>query len=128
MTAAAVAALMPQPGQALEDIDGLWRSPPRASGAWIAVRVGPCAGAPTQRCGVVVGAHDGANPDVVGERVLRGLERQEDGSWAEGKIVRPVEGEVYRSRVRLAGPDAIRVEACAVIGLMCRDRTWTRLE
>ncbi len=128
MTAAVIAALLPQPGRAIEDIDGLWRSPPRKSGAWITVRVGPCAGAPAQRCGVVEGAHDGANPEVVGDLVLRGLEPQEDGSWAEGRIVRPIEGTAYRSRVHLAAPEMLRVEGCAILGLVCRDQTWTRIE
>ncbi len=125
---AVAAALVPKPGCAIEDIDGLWRSPPRESGAWITVRVGPCAGAPAQRCGIVEGAYDGANPSIVGDVVLRGLELQEDGSWAEGKIVRPIEGTAYRSSVRLAGPDVIRVEGCAMLGLICRDQTWTRTE
>jgi uncharacterized protein (DUF2147 family) len=122
------ATVMAQQPAGATTIDGLWRSPPRASGAWIAVRVGPCAGTPEQRCGVVESAHDGANPQVVGEPVLLGLERQDDGSWAEGKIVRPIEDEVYRSRLRLAGPDVIHVEGCAMLGLICRDQTWTRIE
>jgi uncharacterized protein (DUF2147 family) len=109
-------------------IDGLWRSPPRASGAWITVEVGPCPGAPEQRCGTVRGAHDGANPEVVGEQVLRGLERQADGSWAEGRIIRPIEGKVYSSQIRLAGEDTLRVEGCALLGLVCKDQIWTRME
>lgn len=123
---AAIAMLQHPAGAAT--IDGLWRSPTRESGAWITVRVGPCADAPEQRCGVVEGAHDGANPEVVGEAVLLGLERQGDGVWAEGKIIRPIEDEVYRSKLRLAGPDVVHVEGCMIAGLICRDQTWTRIE
>jgi uncharacterized protein (DUF2147 family) len=123
----AATALAQQPAQAAT-IDGLWRSPPRKSGAWITVRVGPCDGAPEQRCGVVESAHDGANPEVVGEHVLLGLERRPDGSWADGRIVRPNKGTVYSSQIRLAGEDTLQVEGCAILGLVCRDQTWTRME
>jgi uncharacterized protein (DUF2147 family) len=121
------ATLAQQPAEAAA-IDGLWRSPTRESGAWITVRVGSCEDAPQQRCGVVEGAHDGANPEVVGEQVLRGLERQPDGSWAEGRIIRPIEGTVYHTRIRLAGEDVLQVQGCALLGLICKDQTWTRME
>ncbi len=129
VAAAAIAlAGLAQAAAAAEAIDGLWRSPPRDSGAWITVRIQPCEGAPDQRCGVVTAAHDGANQEVVGERVLSGLEQQPDGSWAEGRIIRPIEGEVYNARLRLAGNDVIEVEGCMLAGLTCRDQRWTRIE
>ena len=62
---------------------------------------------------------DDRDPVVGLAQVLRGLERQSDGSWAEGKIIRPIEDEVYRTEIRVAGDDTLKVEGCAMLGLVC---------
>jgi uncharacterized protein (DUF2147 family) len=127
MLGAATMALAQQAGAAT--IDGLWRPPPRADGAWITVRIGPCPENPRQRCGHVAGAYDGAPPKIVGVEVVIGLERQEDGSWAEGRIDRQVEGTFYRSRLTLLGDDTVRVVGCVLLGgLNCEEQLWTRIE
>lgn len=107
--------------------DGLWRTEPRPNGGYLVVRIGPCDEVPEQRCGTVAGARAGARPDIVGEPILRGMKRLGPSDWADGEIIRPGEGTVYRSRMRLADEDSLEVRGCALGGLVCGRQVWTRL-
>ena len=108
------------------DVSGLWRTEPKENGAYITVRIGPCPHAAEERCGWVQGVYGGARPDIVGDEILRGMEPVGKGRWDRGEIVRPGRGDVYRSRMELAG-DELRVEGCVVGGLFCGGQTWTRV-
>lgn len=109
-----------------ESIDGVWKTEPRKSGAYITVRIAPCTTAPEQRCGTIAGAYAGARPDMVGDSILRGLQPQGDGHWAKGEIIRPGKGSVYSSELTVAG-DELEVKGCAVGGLFCGSQIWTRV-
>ena len=108
-------------------IDGVWKTEPRESGAYITVRIGPCRDGAETRCGTIEGAHAGARPDIVGDRILRGLEPTAEGEWTGGTIIRPGEGTEYRSRVTLTGDARLEVEGCVIGGLICRGQTWRRV-
>jgi uncharacterized protein (DUF2147 family) len=109
-----------------DPVDGTWRSPPRASGAYLIVEIGPCADAPAKRCGVVVSAHNGARPEAVGRQVIRGMELQPDGTW-QGEVIHALKGHVYNSRVVPAGRNVMRVQGCVVGELICTTQEWTRV-
>jgi uncharacterized protein (DUF2147 family) len=109
-----------------DPVDGTWRSPPRTSGAYLIVEIGPCADAPAKRCGVVVSAHNGARPETVGRQVIRGMELQPDGTW-QGEVIQPLKEQVYKSRVVPAGRNVMRVQGCVIGGLICTTQEWTRV-
>ncbi|MGF1551800.1 MAG: DUF2147 domain-containing protein [Paracoccaceae bacterium] len=106
-------------------VDGLWRTEPRASGAFISVRIAPCPDAPDKRCGVVVGSHNGAPAEIVGDPIIEGMEPRGTNRWGGGEIIRPGRGTRYASEMELVG-DALRVKGCAVAGLFCGAQVWTR--
>ena len=105
------------------DVTGLWATEPRTSGAYITVRITPCASDRQKRCGRVAGAHGGARPDIVGEKILRGMSPQDDGSWGGGEILRPGKDEAYSSKLRRTDA-GLEVQGCVIGGLICRSQIW----
>ncbi|MBY8978214.1 DUF2147 domain-containing protein [Rhodobacteraceae bacterium NNCM2] len=109
------------------DVSGVWRTEARSNGSYITVKIHPCNTDVLHRCGEVVGAHAGARPELVGERLLRGLKPQDDGTWSDGEIVSPKDGKAYRSKLRLIDSDQLEVLGCVAGGLICSGQTWTRV-
>lgn len=107
------------------DIEGVWRTEPRASGAFISVRIEPCAYAPEKRCGTVIGSHNGAPSDIVGDPILNGMEHRGGNRWGGGEIIRPGRGTRYSSELELTG-EGLRVKGCVAGGLFCGAQIWTR--
>ncbi|MEM9010736.1 MAG: DUF2147 domain-containing protein [Pseudomonadota bacterium] len=110
-----------------EGIDGVWQSEPRPNGGYITVEIGPCAEAPEQRCGIIVGAKTNRRESIVGRRLLSGLQRESDAVWVDGLIRRPTGTGTYRSNLSVEG-DQLRVEGCAVGGLFCQSQHWHRVQ
>ncbi|MEM9099688.1 MAG: DUF2147 domain-containing protein [Pseudomonadota bacterium] len=108
------------------EVSGVWLTEPRSNGAYISVQIFPCQINPEQRCGKVVGAHGGARPDLIGEPILRGLMRNEEDGWTDGKIISPKSGDEYHSNIRLVDADTLEVEGCVAGGLICSGQEWTR--
>lgn len=106
------------------------------------VRIEPCAGEPQRLCGTIVWSyrppqappgplHDVNNSDptlrsrpILGLPLLRDFVPDGPDSWSGGTIYDPEGGKTYRSRMRLVGPDQLRVEGCVLF--VCRGQTWTR--
>ena len=63
---------------------------------------------------------------IVGLRVLTGLSDAGGGRWDGGTAYNPEDGQIYRARIEIAGPDTLEIEGCAL--LFCETRTWTRIE
>lgn len=108
------------------DIDGLWRSPDDEEGSYITVRVSACEATSEERCGIVIGAYEGANPATIGQKVVRDMELGEDGIW-RGEIYQPLEDDTYYSRIELVSNDVMNVDGCIIGGLICKTQRWTRL-
>jgi uncharacterized protein (DUF2147 family) len=95
------------------------------------VRLGPCGNAV---CGVVVDASEhakdtarkGGTPHLVGTRILSGLRPAGDGSF-KGQVFDPKRNIHAPATVRMLGPDALSVEGCAFLGLVCKEQRWTRV-
>jgi uncharacterized protein (DUF2147 family) len=121
---ASVTGTPPAAATGTAEVSGVWATEPRDNGAYITVRISPCREDAAMRCGVIVGAHAGARPDIVGETILRGLEQQEDGSWAGGEIIRPGKGTAYRSALKRV-EEGLEVTGCGVGGLVCRSQLWS---
>ncbi|MEM1343034.1 MAG: DUF2147 domain-containing protein [Pseudomonadota bacterium] len=124
---ALVLAVLAAAPAAAEGVDGLWRTERQPSGAYIQIRIGPCDGEPDQRCGVIEGAYAGARRDIVGDEILRGMKRRGPDMWAEGEIIRPGQGTVYSSMMRLTDDGALEVKGCLVGGFFCGGQTWARV-
>lgn len=107
-------------------IDGLWINPAQS----VAIRIAPCA---ERLCGTVVWATDKAKQDarkgtdaLVGSALLTDLKPRGDG-WA-GKLFIPDLDRRANAKVRLAGPDELRVSGCAIGRTLCKSQRWTRIE
>ncbi len=108
-----------------EDVTGVWKTKPRSGGAYITVKIAPCATNRTERCGTVVGAYHGARPEMIGEEMLKGLKPQENGTWSDGEIINPKSGEAYHSKLKRLSADTLEVKGCVVGGLICSGQDWT---
>ncbi|MCI0600456.1 MAG: DUF2147 domain-containing protein [Beijerinckiaceae bacterium] len=99
------------------------------------VRIEECG---SNLCGVVSAAKnandtDRKNPNprlrgrpIVGLPVLLDMKPVERNLW-EGRIYNAKNGQTYIASISLDNPQKLRVEGCAFGGLICGNRTWTRV-
>jgi uncharacterized protein (DUF2147 family) len=119
-----------------------------AEGVWLVqggdakVRIGACAGAPAQLCGVIVWMdaprdeqgqpkHDAHNPDpalrgrpLLGLQMISGFHATGPGQWEGGRIYDPHNGTSYDSKLRVAEDGRLKVSGC--VSFLCKTQTWTR--
>lgn len=122
-----LAAAMPAMATAEPGLTGQWKNPKGS----VIVRLGPCGNA---ICGVVVDASEhakdtarkGGTPNLIGTRILSGLRPAGDGSF-RGHAFDPKRNIHAPATVRMLGPDALSVEGCALLGLVCKEQRWTRV-
>jgi uncharacterized protein (DUF2147 family) len=108
-------------------LSGQWKNPKGS----VVVRLGPCGNA---ICGVVVGASDhakdsarkGGTPNLVGTRILWGLRPAGDGTF-KGQAFDPKRNIHAPATVRLVSHNALEVQGCAFLGLLCKEQRWTRV-
>lgn len=112
------------PAAATEPIEGVWSNPLRS----VTVRVGPCG---ETFCGTVIRAGDSATAAaarhgtrLVGTQLLSGL-RARGGKW-RGKIFVPDHGIHASANLSMVGADRMRIEGCAMGGMVCRAQLWAR--
>jgi uncharacterized protein (DUF2147 family) len=123
---ALLAATLPVLAAAQAPLTGQWTNPKGS----VVVRLVPCGSA---MCGVVVHASEhakesarkGGTPNLVGTRILTGLRPSGDGSF-KGQVFDPKRNIHAPATVRMLGPDALSVEGCAFLGLVCKEQRWTR--
>jgi uncharacterized protein (DUF2147 family) len=121
------------------EVVGIWLSPK----ADTRVRISPCGSA---LCGNIVWLKspndpqtgeplaDRNNPDpanrnrpILGMQIITDLKPgHAAGEWT-GKVYSPNDGEIHDASFSMDGPNGIKMEACMMAGLMCRTRTWTRV-
>jgi len=110
-------------------------------GEWLAeggearIRIEECG---KNLCGVVSAAKnanetDRKNPNprlrsrpILGLPVLIDMKPVERNLW-EGRIYNAKNGQTYMASISLDDPQTLRVEGCAFGGLICGDRSWTRV-
>ena len=119
-----IALVLASPAAATEPIEGIWSNPLRS----VTVRVGPCG---VSFCGTVIRAGDEAaaaaarhGTRLVGSQLLSGLKAQ-GGKW-RGQVFIADHGIHARANVSMVGVDRMRVEGCALGGLVCRAQLWAR--
>lgn len=76
-------------------------------------------------------ARDRRNPDpgrrdrdLCGLRVIWGLDWQGGGDWTGGRVYDPTSGETYGARLRVEGPQRLRVRGYVGIPWIGRSQTW----
>jgi hypothetical protein len=95
-------------------------------GVWVTeknegkVRIEQCGQA---LCGWAVDERTNAN----GKQVLIDMKSTRENLW-NGKINDVKNGGIYVAKMSLHGPDALRVEGCAMGGMLCGGQTWNRTQ
>lgn len=139
---AAALALPALPAQAMDDpiddpIVGTWLTPKQDS----KIEIAPCG---DSLCGKIVWLakplrDDGSprldvnndNEDlkqrpILGLEIVGGFEKVEPGKWEDGRIYNPRDGETYKSKMELKGPNTLEVKGCVLF--ICDGQEWTRVE
>ena len=107
-------------------IEGRWRSP----GGNSIIEIGPCGSA---LCGTVAWASEKAKADarkatdqLVGTALLTGLQEKKPGRW-QGKLFVPDKNMRVTAKLRLVGPQQLKVSGCAA-KVLCNSQVWSRLD
>ena len=108
-------------------VEGIWQN----RNGTLEVQVAPCG---PKYCGTVVGARGQAVADareggmtrLVGSLVMKDYAPAPDGSW-HGSVFVPKLGRHLSSRLTFVDANNVRITACALGGLICRDKMWRRL-
>jgi uncharacterized protein (DUF2147 family) len=110
---------------AAQSPEGLWRTQPGDTGAYLHVRVAPCAGGAGTLCGQIVEAFQAVRGDLPGRTIIANMAPDGPGRWSGGTIWAPDDDRTYRSKMSLQGA-ALTVEGC--VAIICRGQTWTRVD
>jgi uncharacterized protein (DUF2147 family) len=119
------------------DATGLWST----DGGQAKVRVAPCGG---ELCGTIVALAQPNDPatgrpmtdkhnddaarrsrPLIGTRILLGMKPDGAGKWV-GRIYDAKNGKTVSGSITLSGASALKLEGCALGGMICRSQTWTR--
>jgi len=124
-------------------------APPGPTGVWIdhtgrgAVEIAPCGQGQTL-CGRIVWMKapadtkglpllDGRNPDrtqrsrpICGLQIIGELKPQRDGSWDNGWIYDPEQGESFDVEIRLRAPDVLQVKGYKGLKFLSETFQWKR--
>jgi uncharacterized protein (DUF2147 family) len=121
----ALALLAAGPAAAQDTPLGLWKTEPGETGAYLHVRIAPCAAGGDRLCGVIAEAVGASRTDLVGKPIIRDMAADGPAKWSGGTIWAPDDDKTYRSRMSL-GANGLEVEGCVLV--VCRGQTWTRIE
>jgi uncharacterized protein (DUF2147 family) len=108
-------------------IEGRWTNPKGS----VVVRVAPCGAA---YCGTVIeasskvkaNARKGGTPNLIGRQILTGLKPIGPGRY-KGRAFVPKRNLYASATVRQINANAMEVEGCALLGLICDEQRWTRV-
>ncbi|WP_370287232.1 DUF2147 domain-containing protein [Pseudooceanicola nanhaiensis] len=120
---AAAAALALTAGAASADpVEGMWKTEVD-DGAYAIVRMAPCG---AKICGTIARTFNSGGEyrsPSIGKALVWDMEPQGGGAYANGKIWRPSNDKVYKSKMQMSGDD-LKVSGC--IGPICLGQNWTR--
>lgn len=68
------------------------------------------------------------NKPIIGLVVLRGLKREKDGNYSDGKILDPKHGKIYKCNLSLESKDRLKVRGFIGINLLGRTQFWERVK
>lgn len=71
---------------------------------------------------------DDKNKPIIGLTVLKGLKKDKDGDYSDGKILDPKHGKVYKCNLSLISKDRLKVRGFIGINLLGRTQIWERVK
>jgi uncharacterized protein (DUF2147 family) len=81
----------------------------------------------------VPGGRDQNNPDpakqsrpTLGMPILIDMKKNAPADQWEGQVYNGKDGQMYKSTIKLTGPDQLEIQGC-VLGFLCGGETWTRV-
>jgi uncharacterized protein (DUF2147 family) len=120
------------------DPNGTWLTEPGTS----RIRIANCGGA---LCGTIIWLKepldaetrqarlDKANADsakrsrpLMGVSIVIGMKPSGADKWA-GQVYNAEDGKTYTGSITMQGANALKLEGCALGGLICKSQTWTRV-
>lgn len=104
---------------------GIWQTKTDAAGAYLHVKVEPCAEKENLLCAKVHETFNTPHTEIVGKPVFWDLESVDETNWANGKVWDAATDQVYDAKVIL-GKTKLRVEGC--VSILCDGQNWTRVE
>jgi uncharacterized protein (DUF2147 family) len=84
------------------------------------VQVANCGGA---LCGTIVWLKEPNDPET--GKPKTDMKPNGASKWS-GQVYSPEEGKVFSGNLTEQGPNAVRLEGCAMGGLICKGQNWTR--
>lgn len=116
--AAAVLASATAPALAASP-NGIWVHP--STGTKVAFY--DCAG---KLCAKIVGVKDPAKKGTIGKVIMAGANKVAGITW-QGDLLNTDNGNTYAGYVTLSG-GGLKLEGCALGGLVCQGETWQRVD
>jgi len=108
-----------------DPVYGVWRTQLTDSGGYGHVTMSACG---ALVCGDVTGGFDreGRPTDSphIGKRIIWDMTPNGDGAYGGGRILDPERGQIYRSKMTVAG-NRLTVSGC--VGPICRRQVWQRV-
>ena len=81
----------------------------------------------------VPGGRDKNNPDAakqsrptLGMPILIDMKKNSTADQWEGQVYNAKDGQLYKSTIKLTGPDQLEIQGC-VLGFLCGGETWSRV-
>lgn len=65
------------------------------------------------------------NRPLIGVSVFSGMKPNGGSKWS-GQVYNAEDGKTYSGNLMEQGPNAVRLEGCAMGGLICKGQNWTR--
>jgi len=62
---------------------------------------------------------------LIGVQIVLSMKPNGANKWS-GQVYSPEEGKVFSGNFMEQGPNAVRLEGCALGGLVCKGQNWTR--
>ncbi|HZP77098.1 MAG TPA: DUF2147 domain-containing protein [Pseudolabrys sp.] len=62
---------------------------------------------------------------VIGVHIVLGMKPAGDGLW-KGEVYNAEDGKTYSGNLTFTGGSSLKLEGCALGGLICKTQTWTR--
>lgn len=121
---AALALALPTLAHA-QDANGIWKTQVSDKGAYLHVRIAPCAYDTARTCGVIEEAVNATRTDLIGKAIIRDMRPNGAGKWNKGQIWAPDDDKTYRSNMQLTAA-GLKVEGC--VAVFCRGQVWTRIK
>ena len=119
------------------DITGLWLTD---DGEGV-IEIRPCG---EHRCGRIAWTKDPYGPDgkisldrnnpdpslrsrrICGLQIITGLKQQADGTWADGRVYNPDNGQTYGMKIQRQGADMVRATGYLGFEIFGQSRDWRR--